>query len=309
MAGNVVIVGSINMDVITMVDAFPQPGETVLSDGYVISPGGKGANQAVAAARLGASTSIVGCVGSDNYGTTIMQWLKGAGVNREFVIKDASQPSGLALVIVDSIGENRIVVSPGANMKLPVQHVMQAIEQLNPNVLVLQLEIPLETVIAAATEAQRSGAMVILNAAPVQQLPEELLASVDILVVNETERDALASYYCRDDAKPKPSDEALRRLVDVERLVVTKGAGGATIIDAGSALTVDGIPIVAVDTTGAGDAFVGGLATAMSEGQTLPESVRFANAAGALACCQMGAQESLPSRDDVRRVLVDPLLS
>ncbi len=290
---SIVVVGSLNMDLVVRAPRFAQPGETIAGDLFVTAPGGKGANQAVAARRLGAEVSMVGAVGGDAFGTLLRGQLADEGIDVRHVSARHGQASGVALITIDGSGENTIVIVGGANAMLTPGDVEQAGAVLSAaQVVVLQLEIPPVVVEAAATLARAGGATVVLNAAPALPIPDTLLAAVDVLVVNETELLALA-----DDAGTH--DEAVGRLRarGVADLVVTLGARGARLLPAaGDPLLVPAHPVEVVDTTAAGDAFVGGLAVALAERRSLIDAVRLGCAAGALAVTRLGAQPSLPHR-------------
>jgi len=297
----VVVVGSLNMDLVVSVPRHPAPGETVLGGDLVRHPGGKGANQAVAAARMGAAVRMVGRVGDDAFGQALVANLENEGVDAGGVRPLAGIPTGVALIAVDERGENAIVVSPGANARLRPK-------DLDPGdftgraVVLLQLEIPLETAIRAAELGRAAGARVVLNAAPAQVLPDELLARVDLLVVNEHEAAAILKGE-----PPRTLEEALAQADALFRqgptAVVTLGEKGLAHAGRGGSGTLPAFPVRAVDTTAAGDAFTGALAAAIAEGAPLPEALRFGAAAGALATTRPGAQTSLPTRTEVLALL------
>jgi len=295
----VVVVGSLNMDLVIRVDRLPRPGETVLGNAYETHPGGKGANQAVAAARLGARVRMLGRVGEDLFGEALTTRLTSEGVDTTRVLKTHG-PSGVAFILVDSAGQNQIAVAPGANSRLAPED-LPAESFQGATVLLLQLEVPLATVQRAIALGRAAGARVLLNASPVAPLPREAWKGVDVLVVNEVEAAELA-----DVPQPQTPREALalaRHLCDlVPRTVLTLGAQGA--VWAGEAEGhLPAFPVPAVDSTAAGDAFAGALAVALAEGKSLPEAVRFASAAGALATTRPGAQPSLPLRGEVEALM------
>ena len=293
----IVVVGSSNTDMVVKTPHLPAPGETVLGGEFVMAAGGKGANQAVAAARLGAEVTFVARVGQDVFGEQALAGFEREGLITEYVTADPTAASGVALIFVDATGENSIAVASGANACLSphdVQQARQAIEAAD--VLLLQLETPVETVLAAARIAHQAGVRVILNPAPApaNPLPAELLACVDILTPNESELALLAG------ASAGVEQAATQGLSQgVETVIVTLGAQGALIVTQDTRQTVPSFPVDAVDTTAAGDAFNGGLAVALAEGKVLAKAVRFANACGALATTRLGAQPSLPTRDEV----------
>jgi ribokinase len=299
----IVVVGSSNTDMVVKTPHLPAPGETVLGGEFVMAAGGKGANQAVAAARLGAEVTFVARVGQDVFGEQALAGFEREGMITEYVTADPAAASGVALIFVDETGENSIAVASGANAHLSpgdVRKARRAIE--TADVLLVQLETPVETVLAAARMAHQAGVRVILNPAPApaDPLPAELLACVDILTPNENELALLAGG-------PASVEQAAGQVLGrgVGTVIVTLGARGALIATPDARLPVPSFPVEAVDTTAAGDAFNGGLAVALAEGKGLTEgkeltgAVRFANACGALATTRLGAQPSLPTRDEV----------
>jgi ribokinase len=288
MPASVVIVGSANVDQVFRVRAIPAPGETVLSHGFSIALGGKGQNQAVAAARAGAQTAFIGALGDDAFGSSIRDGLAADGVGAEGV-RTADAPTGTALIAVDDSGENTIIVEAGANALLELRET-DATAIAAADVLVLQLEIPLAVVTAAARIARAGGTRVLLNAAPIRDLPAELLASVDILVVNEHE----GAFLARGGAV-----EALAPVV-----IVTLGAAGAVAYENGTEVRVAAPTVSAVDATGAGDTFCGALAALLAEGAPLADALRFAVAAASLSVQKHGAVPSIPTRPDIDRALV-----
>jgi ribokinase len=297
----IVVVGSSNTDMVVKVPHLPTPGETVLGGEFFTAPGGKGANQAVAAARLGAEVTLVARIGQDVFGDRALVGFEQEGLITRNVTFDPAAASGVALILVDQTGENSIAVAPGANTGLSpaiVQQARDAIQQAE--VLLLQMETPTETVLAAAKIAHQGGVRVILNPAPAppEPLPTDLLECVDILTPNESEASMLADTQVE-------VEEAARQLIrqGVGAVIVTLGARGALIVTQDYEQLVSGFEVDAVDTTAAGDSFNGGLAVALAEGRPLTEAVQFANACGALATTRLGAQPSLPTRDEVEALL------
>lgn len=290
------VVGSLNMDLVARSARIPKPGETIIGGDLHMLPGGKGANQAVAAARLGAPTAMVGKVGRDAFAAPLLDNLAAARIDATFVTEAGTVATGVALIVVDDAGENSIVVAPGANHQLLPADVAAAEAIIaGAKVLLLQLEVPLPAVIKAAELAHAHGVTVILNPAPAQTLSPELLKLVDILIPNETEAEILTGRPVSDRADAEKAAEALRGQ-GVETVILTLGSRGAVLLDGRQSVPVAAFPITPVDTTAAGDAFVGGLAVALAEGRPLPEAVRWGNAAGALAATALGAQPSLPTR-------------
>lgn len=297
----ILVVGSLNMDLVLRVKRLPRPGETVLGEDYQTHPGGKGANQAVAIARLGGKVRMLGRVGEDPFGQALKSGLAQEGVDVAWVLETPG-PSGTAFILVDPEGQNQIAVAPGANARLvPEDLPITAFQGVG--VVLLQLEIPLETVVRAATLGRKAGARILLNAAPAHALPSEILQSVDLLLVNEVEAAQLAEA-----SPPRTPEEALalarqlRGRAPQAQVVLTLGAQGAVWSGTEEA-HFPAFPVQAVDTTAAGDAFAGALALGLAEGQNMRAALRFANAAGALATTRPGAQPSLPFRDEVEALL------
>jgi ribokinase len=297
------VIGSANLDFTVAVERLPREGETVSGGTLLVSHGGKGANQAWAAHRLGAEVRLVAQVGQDAMGDQIVEHLSAAGFPREGLLHDPSARTGVALIAVDREGRNQIAVAPGANRTLSP-------ERLTPfegwvawaDVILCQLESPIETVRWVLTAARRLGKRTLLNPAPPRPLPGDLYPLVDVLTPNEGE--ALALGEVAGEGRDA-IQEAARRLVErgAGVVVVTLGADGALLVTREDALHVPGFSVEAVDTTAAGDAFTGALATALGSGSPLPDAIRFANAASALTCTRRGAQESLPERSEVEALL------
>jgi len=301
---HIVVVGSLNMDLVVRTPHMPAPGETVLGDDFQTIPGGKGANQAVAAARQGARVSMVGRVGQDAFGRALLDNLQAEGIDVSHVLVDDVAPSGVALITVDDSGQNSIVVASGANWRLTVEDAEKALAEIGAfDVLVMQLESPLLVVEAAARLAREQGARVVLNPAPAQALPTDLLALVDVLIPNESETSLLTGLPVETVSQ---AEDAAQALLDqgVGAVVLTLGSRGSLVIEPGrKAAHLSPHTVEVVDTTAAGDAFVAGFATRWAEGANLVEAARWGNAAGALAVTKMGAQPSAPSRVDVERLL------
>ncbi|MGI6208933.1 MAG: ribokinase [Anaerolineae bacterium] len=293
------VVGSINMDLVMRTPRLPQAGETLVGGEFHVVPGGKGANQAAAAARLGHSVSMVGAVGADAFGTDGLENLRRQGVDVSPIRQVPDQSTGVAVILVDTQGRNTIVVAAGANASVSPADI-QAHRSLfaAARVVALQCEIPLETVSAAVVAAQEAGAITVLNAAPaLPELPEAAL-SVDYLVVNEQEAEALAGVQPATLADALTAAEHLQRR-GPRHVVVTLGAQGCVYAAETCSGHMPAPSVQAVDTTAAGDAFIGGLMTAVIEYRPLEEALLFANCAGALAVTRVGAQSSLPDRQAV----------
>jgi len=294
----IVVVGSLNQDTTVRVARLPQPGETVLGQGHFSDAGGKGANQAVAAARLGSTVAMVGMVGADAAGARLLQSLREAGVSATSVGRSTEVATGLALITVDERGENMIVVSPGANGALLPQNVRASAEILEAAAItLLQLEIRTDTV---AEAAEISGGKVILNPAPARFLEPGLLANVDVLIPNRTELGVLTGS-----PEPRTVEEAARLASTFDgpqAVVVTLGVDGALLVEGGDAVHVPSVAVDSVDPTGAGDAFCACMADALVQGSSTEDAVRWAVRCGAAATLRWGAQASLPTREDVERM-------
>lgn len=292
----IAVVGSLNMDLIVRTPRFPAAGETITGSDFRTVPGGKGANQAVAAARQGANVAMVGRVGQDAFGETLRQTLREAGVDVQHVGTDEDAATGVALIAIDPSGENRIIIAPGANGRVSPADVDAARDAIvAADALLLQLEVPLDAVERAVAVASEAGVCVILNPAPARPLPDELLQRVDYLIPNETEAAILTGS---DPARPEEAAEGLRAR-GVRSVIVTLGAQGALLSDESGTERIAGFPVDPVDTTAAGDAFVGTLGASLATGRSLRDALVVANAAGALATTKVGAQPSLPTRDRV----------
>ena len=290
MPPRIVVVGSANMDLVGLAPRLPRPGETVLGDDFLMGPGGKGANQAIAAVRAGGEVTFLGALGSDAFGVTLKARLTAAGVDTEGV-RVTYGSSGVAVIMVDRNGENSILVSPGANSSfLDLTDAERAVIAAG-DVLVCQQEIPASTITAAAQAAQAGGTRVILNAAPARELSAELLAAVDLLVVNELEARAITG---------SPEADMAGLLEVVPRVVLTLSGDGSWYADRdGRSERIAPFPVAVADTTAAGDAFTGALAVAWGEGRDLVTAVRWANAAGAACVRKVGASGSLPTRAEI----------
>jgi ribokinase len=297
---DIVVVGSLNMDLVVRAPRMPLPGETLPGRDFQMIPGGKGANQAAAAARLGAQVAMVGRVGGDAFGPPLIENLRRQGVDTSHVRIDDEAATGTAMIIVDDSGQNSIVVASGANGRVNEEDVDRLEATLSQaRVLLLQFEVPLETVEYAIQMAARHGVTVILNPAPARLAPAELIAKVDHLVPNEFEASTLTGLEVKD----VPSAErAARRLLGygVPVVIITLGERGALLAGEQGMAHVPARSVQAVDTTAAGDAFIGGLAVALVNRFLLGEAVRYASCAGALAVTKFGAQTSLPSADQVQ---------
>jgi ribokinase len=298
---NIVVVGSLNMDLVVRLPKIPRPGETLLGGIFHTYPGGKGANQAVAASRLGGHVTMVGCVGEDSFGRELINTLSNEGIDTSHIYVQRESSTGVALIQVDDQAQNSIAVASGANYFLSssyVEKAMQAIEKID--VVVMPLEIPLEAIYTAALIANRRGAKVILNPAPAQDLASDLLSKVDYLIPNEFEVAIMTGIQIESTA------DALRAAQQlfyngVKNLIVTLGDKGSVVFDGKTNENVN-IPawkVQAVDTTAAGDCFIGALAVGLSEGKSIINAAKFASAAAAVSVTRVGAQPSLPNFDEV----------
>ncbi|NWG35418.1 MAG: ribokinase [Chloroflexi bacterium] len=310
---NILVVGSLNADLVVRAPRFPQPGETISGEDLQVFPGGKGANQAVAAVRLGAKVSMLGRVGRDTFGDFLLDNLKANHVNTTLIQRDDAS-TGTAIIVVDADGQNSIVLSPGANGKVSPSDVESA-SFSTFSLLLLQLEIPTPTVLRAAQLARQNGVRVLLNPAPAKELPDELIALADFIVPNETELSLLTGTQVNDVSS---AEAAAKKLLErgAQNVIVTLGSKGALIAAKDFTRHIPSYQVNVVDTTAAGDAFIGGFAVELigrSGGSLTPadslenasyakhieKAVRYACACGALACTKFGAQPSLPNRFEV----------
>ena len=304
---SILVVGSINMDLVVRSEHMPQPGETILGDGFRTFPGGKGANQAVAAARLGARVKMIGRVGNDPFGVQLLASLQVDRVDCSSVAVTQDSPTGVAFIIVDANGENSIVVASGSNYLVTPDDDIFPHEGLfaQASVVVLQLELPLPTVRAAIEMARRHGCQILLDPAPApRNLPEDLF-NVDVFTPNIVEAETVTRMNIRSVNEDKLAASELIAL-GARNVVLKLGARGSLVVMGdGHFYTVPPYRVDVVDTTAAGDAFTGALAVAMSRGMKLRDAARFANAAGALACTKMGAQSGMPTLDEVEILMQD----
>ncbi|MHB8476875.1 MAG: ribokinase [Steroidobacteraceae bacterium] len=300
---SIAVIGSSNTDLIIRVARIPGPGETLLGGEFMTAAGGKGANQAVGAARSGGKVTLIARVGRDAFGDRAIAGLRRDGVDVTCVFRDKLAASGVALIFVARDGENSIAVAGGANAKLSPADVKKAAGAIrSAALLVAQLETPLATVMAAALAAARAGVPVILNPAPARGLPNRLLRLISILTPNETEAQLLTGIKVTNEAAAARACAKLRSR-GVRTVILTLGARGAYLADAGEQQLVPGFKVKAVDCTAAGDIFNGALAVALAERRNLRDAVRFANAAAALSVTRLGAQPSAPMRAEIERFL------
>lgn len=295
----ILVVGSSNTDMVIKADHLPRPGETILGGTFFMNPGGKGANQAVAAARLGANVSFICKTGSDIFGHQSQQLFEQEGIDTSFIFSDSRNPSGVALITVDSHAENCIVVASGANANLMPADLMSAQKAIEEaDIVLMQLEIPMETVEYVARVACENNKTVVLNPAPARPLSKELLRNLSIITPNETEAEMISGVKITDMASATEAARVISNM-GVDQVIITLGAKGALVYTSGLAEEVASFKVEAVDTTAAGDIFNGALAVAISEERSLKEAVRFAAKAAAISVTRVGAQSSAPYRNEV----------
>lgn len=295
----ILVVGSTNTDMVIKATHLPRPGETILGGTFFMNPGGKGANQAVAIARLGAPITFICKTGTDIFGHQSKQLFESEGINTSYIFSDLVNPSGVALISVDDNAENCIVVASGANANLTPEDLKKAEEAIDQcDIVLLQLEIPIETVEYVAKVASEKGKKVILNPAPAQPLSAELLSHLYLITPNETEAEMISGVKITDEAS---ANEAARVLAEkgVQNVIITLGSKGALLCSEGKSEVVPAYKVKAVDTTAAGDVFNGAMTVALSEGRDLFEASRFACKASAISVTRPGAQSSAPYRNEV----------
>jgi ribokinase len=296
---NILVVGSSNTDMVIRVSRIPKPGETVLGGEFTMAPGGKGANQAVAAARAGGHVTFVARLGDDIFGERVLRNFEADGIETRFVFRTPDAPSGIALINVDGRGENSISVASGANAFLSARDIEKADEAFNAaDIILLQLETPMETVLAAVKKARDRGVPVILNPAPARPLDDDLLRLIAVLTPNEHEAEFLTGIPVRDESGAREAAVRLRER-GVVSVVITLGERGAFASSPEFVGLVPAFKVDPVDTTAAGDVFNGALAVALAEKAPMKELLRFASAAAALSVTRPGAQPSAPSRSEI----------
>ena len=299
MSKRIVVIGSCNTDMVINMERLPLPGETLLGGKFFMNPGGKGANQAVAAARLGGKVTFIAKVGNDPFGIRSIDQYKAEGIGTKHILVDKEQPSGVALILVDAHGKNSIAVASGANAHLmpeDIDRAQKAVEE--GDILLMQLETPIETVEHAAQIAKQASRKVILNPAPAHPLPESLLRCLYMLIANETEAEYISGTQITDmDSVARAADIICHK--GVENVVITLGSKGAFIKEKGTYHQVPALKVKAVDATAAGDTFCGAVCVALAEGKGITEAVEFACRAAAVTVTRMGAQSSLPYRKEV----------
>lgn len=298
---NIVIIGSVNVDMIVQIPHLPKAGETVIGGTFTQANGGKGANQAVAASRAGGKVTFIACVGDDTLGAELTQYFQQEGICTDFIFKEKNVATGLALIMVDEKGTNSIAVASGANARLGRHHIDQVEQAISQaDIVLLQLEIPLETVIYAVDLAKQMGKKVLLNPAPAQKLPKDSLSKIDILIPNEIEAEMLTGLKFEEEGNK--IGELLLSL-GIGTVIITLGEKGCYVIDHQSAKQIPAPQVKAIDTTAAGDVFCGTLAVGLAEHKTLAEAVHFASASAALSVTRLGAQPSAPYRKEIENFL------
>ena len=298
----ILVVGSSNTDMVIKADHLPAPGETILGGVFLMNPGGKGANQAVAAARLGGKVTLICKTGNDIFGRQSVQLFQDEGINTSYLMVDPNNPSGIALITVDKHAENCIVVASGANATLSVTDLHQSQPVIEESeILLLQLEIPLETVEYVATTASAAGSIVILNPAPARPLPDSLYPHISIITPNQHEAEVLSGIKVIDVVSAKLGAKAIRDK-GVKMVIITLGENGAMVLSDDTYTHVPATKVKAVDTTAAGDVFNGALSVALSEKKNIVEATEFACMASAIAVTRLGAQSSAPYRNEMNIV-------
>lgn len=299
MKGKIVVIGSCNTDMVINMERLPLPGETLIGGKFFMNPGGKGANQAVAAARLGSDVCFVAKVGNDSFGIRAIEQYKAEGIDVTHITTDEEQPSGVALIMVDAYGENCIAVASGANARLGTKDIDYAKAAIvSADIVLMQLETPLVTVEYAAHIAKNMGKKVILNPAPAHSLPDSLLRNLHMLIANETEAEYIAGIQITDmDSVARAADIISDKGVGC--VVITLGAKGAFVKEKGNYHQIPGYKVKAVDATAAGDTFCGAVCVALAEGRSITEAVGFANRCASVTVTRMGAQSSLPYRKEI----------
>lgn len=304
--GNIIIAGSINMDIVARVGRIPRPGETVLGDELHYIPGGKGSNQAVAASRLGENVYLVGKLGNDVFGQSLTDFLENEQLKLDYLDQSDSHPTGVALITVDAHSENAITVISGSNFQLSERDVEQVNITKN-DVVVSVFEIPQPTIKHLFSQAHRANAKTILNPAPATQFIDGLLGTVDYLIVNETE----LAYFSNQDQVSDDLEIITQYAKQIryhsdQTIIVTLGAKGIICVTGDQIIQINGIMVNAIDSTGAGDCFTGAFSVAISERKSLEDALVFANTAASISVQNLGASTSMPSRDDVESILLKP---
>ena len=301
--GNITVIGSSNTDLIMQVDNIPNPGETILATQFSITPGGKGANQAVAAARAGGAVNFIACIGKDIFGDNAIEVLKKENIDTSFIHRNNDTPSGIAMVYVDSNAENSISIAPGSNFELSPKNIDKSFDRIFENKIILaQLEVPIETVEHTARISRKHGITYILDPAPAELLSDDLLRNIDIITPNETEAEKLTGIAVTDETSARA---ACKKLHDrgTDTIIITMGSRGVFLSNSAHSLLLPSYKVDPIDTTGAGDIFNGALAKSLSEDSDIIEAIKFANAAAAISVTKFGAQASAPKESEIRALL------
>lgn len=304
-ARKLVVLGSVNADHVLHVENFPRPGETVSGYGYQVIPGGKGANQAVAAARTGADIFFIACVGDDDFGRAIVRKFKNDNINTQGVMQIKGHPTGIAIIYIAANGENSIGISPEANGLLTPERLSGHLPVIHQaDTLLMQLETPLDTITLAAEEARKAETRVVLNPAPARAIPDALLANISMITPNETEAEILSGIKVKDEKDAAKAANFFHEK-GVETVIITLGSRGAFVSTESESTLIPGFNVKATDTTAAGDTFNGALMSALQGGKPLSTAICFAHAAAALSVTRTGAQTSIPYREEVEKFLTE----
>lgn len=300
----IAVIGSINTDMVVRSSEIPKPGQTLMGHSFITTGGGKGANQAVTAARLGGEVSLIAKIGADAFGEISLENFKKEKINTAYVYTDQHAPSGIAIIVVDDKGENVIVVAPGANALLNKDDIQKAEEAIKTaDIVLFQLEVPMSTVAEGVRLAKKHNRLVMLNPAPASAIPGDILQHIDIITPNQTEALALTGITVNDIPSAQQACDILHKK-GITTVIITMGEQGAYLSSGNDKQMVAGYNAgKAIDTVAAGDTFCGALAIAIAEGRSLYEAIQFANAAAALSVTKAGAQASIPNRDDVTKLL------
>ncbi|MBA2761034.1 MAG: ribokinase [Segetibacter sp.] len=303
MSKKIVVIGSSNTDMVIKAERFPLPGETLLGGTFFMNPGGKGANQAVAAARLGGEVVFIARVGTDIFGSQALQQFNSEGINTQYIVEDPNNPSGVALITVDAKGENTIVVASGANNALSISDINNAEAAINDaDILLIQLEIPIEVVEQVTGIGKTKNLKVILNPAPAMPLNEKVFRGLYLITPNETEAEILTGISITDNPGIEEAAKILKAK-GVQNVIITLGKEGAYVLTDTINSYVPAPKVVSIDSTAAGDVFSGALAVSISEGKELMDAVVFASKAAAISVTKLGAQASAPLREEVEKMV------
>ncbi|MDP1676519.1 MAG: ribokinase [Bacteroidota bacterium] len=307
MNNSIVVIGSSNTDMILKMKEIPRPGETIIGGTFFTAQGGKGANQAVAAAKCGGNVTFVAKIGNDMFGNNAILGYEECGIDVQHISRDTDVATGIALIFVDGKGENAIGVASGANARLLPPDIHRVREVIsNASIVLMQLEIPLETIMAVAEIAHKKNIRIILNPAPSQHLPNELLSKISILTPNETEVEQLTGVSISNVDDALRAGEILLKK-GIECAIITLGSKGAIVVTKEFSEKISSFKVNAIDTTAAGDTFNGALAVELANGNSIRDAIRFANAAAAISVTRIGAQSSVPNRAEVEQLLSEQL--